>query len=451
MTERYDAIIIGSGPAGSQAAAELGRRNWKVAIIEEDGFGGTCPLRGCNPKKIMAAVTEFVTKNAQLQGAGLVSDTRIDWKELIQYKRKFIEPVPKAKEKSLRQQGVETIHGKASFVNDKTIRVAGRELMSEKILIATGAKPAKLPIDGLEHLATSDDFLELETLPKRLIFIGGGYISFEFAHIAARSGADVTILQRGDRVLEGFEHDFVDILVKESEKIGIRVECGQSAKRVEKVDGGYKVITETGDTEAEWEGDLVIAAAGRSPNIDELNLEDAKVKYDKSGIIVNPFMQSTTNPYVYSAGDVASTGAPQLTPIAGYDASVVIENWIRGNERKTVYQDIPSVVFTYPALGEVGMSVAEAKEKGSRVKINEYDLSNWFSYKIVNDQAARAKVIINRATGEILGAHIISGEADQLINMFALCIQLKIKAEDIRKVIYAFPSPGSDMQSLTAE
>lgn len=451
MATNYDAIIIGSGPAGSEAASILGRRNWKIAIIEEDGYGGTCPLRGCNPKKIMAAVTEFTTKNEQLEGSGLISDTKIDWKDLIAYKRKFIEPIPEGKEKSLQKDGVVTYHGTASFIDDRTLSVGGEELSSDKILIATGAKPFKLPIEGAEHLAYSDDFLELDSLPEKIIFIGGGYISFEFAHIAARSGADVTILQRGDSVLEGFDKELVDILLKESEKIGIHVECGQSAKKLEKTDAGYKVIAETDDGDKEWEADLVIAAAGRTPNTESLNLDNAKVKHDKTGIIVNPFMQSTTNPYVYAAGDVAATEAPQLTPIAGYDARVVIENWIRGNEKKTEYKHIPSIVFTYPRLGEVGMSVEEAKNRGTRVKITDYDMSEWFSYKIVNDKSARAKVIIDRGTGEILGAHIIGGEADQLINIFAICVQLKIKAEDLRKVIYAFPSPGSDMKKLAEE
>jgi len=451
MKERYDAIVIGAGPAGSQAAEILGKKNWKVAIIESFGYGGTCPLRGCNPKKVMAAVTEHIAKNEQLKGLGLVSDSRIDWSELQAFKRKFTEPIPEAKEASLKKAGVETLHGTASFIDENTVQVGERELTSDKILIATGAKPFELPIEGSEHLAYSDDFIELEALPKRIVFIGGGYISFEFAHIAARSGAEVTILQRGEHVLEGFNQRLVERLVKETEKIGVQIACNQSAKKVEKTDEGYRVVTESKIGDEFWDADLIVAATGRVPNIDELNLEKAKVKYDKGGIIVNPFMQSTTNPRVYSAGDVADTGAPQLTPIAGLDANIVIENWIHGNEKKASYDQIPSVVFTYPKLGEVGVSVEDAKKRGSRVKILDFDMSEWFNYKIENDQSAYGKVIIDKETDCILGAHIISGEADQIINMFALCIQLKIKAEDIQKVIYAFPSPGSDFSRLVGK
>lgn len=451
MKERYDAIVIGAGPAGSQAAEVLGKKNWKVAIIESFGYGGTCPLRGCNPKKVMAAVTEHIAKNEQLKGLGLVSESSIDWSELQAFKRRFTEPIPEAKEASLKEAGVETLHGTASFIDEKTVQIEGRQLTSDKILIATGAKPFELPIEGAEHLAYSDDFIELETLPKRIVFIGGGYISFEFAHIAARSGAEVTILQRGDHVLEGFNQRLVERLVKETEKIDIQVACNQSAKRVEKTDDGYRVITDGRTGEEFWDADLIIAATGRVPNIEELDLDQAKVKHDKGGIVVNPFMQSTTNPHVYAAGDVANTGAPQLTPIAGLDADIVIENWIHGNEQKASYDQIPSVVFTYPKLGEVGISVEDAKKLGSRVKILDFDMSKWFNYRIQNDESAYGKVIIEKSTDLILGAHIISGEADQIINMFTTCIQLKIKAEDIQKVIYAFPSPGSDFPRLTGK
>lgn len=447
MGEVFDAIIIGAGPAGNEVALDLAHKNWRIAIIEEDGFGGTCPLRGCIPKKVLATVTEMTAKTKRYQPAGLIAETRIDWGQLQQFRKSFVDVVPEQKEKQLIEAGVTTIHGHASFVGEKQVRANGRILQSDKILIATGARPMELPIKGKEHLIYSDDFLELEQLPERIVFIGGGYISFEFAHIAANSGSEVHILQRGECVLEGFDPDLVETLVEESENLGVHVHVNRSAEKVEKTDSGYMVTTEGPDGKETWSADLVVAAAGRAPNLDRMDLDEANIKFDKSGVLVNPFMQSVTNPYVYAAGDVTSTDAPQLTPVAHLEGRAVVHNWTHGNEQKPVYELVPSAVFTIPRLAAVGMSVEKAKEKELETNILDIDLGSWFTYKVQNNRNARAKIITDAKNGHVLGAHIVGDEADEMINLFAIACQLKLRIEDLKQLVLAFPTASSDFPS----
>lgn len=448
MNEVYDGIVIGSGPAGSTTAKKLAEKGWKIAVVEEDRFGGTCPLKGCVPKKILAAVAEMRTRISRYEEAGLIAESRIDWPKLQAFKRRFIEPVPFQKERDLQHSGITTYRGHAAFAGQQTVEVNGHILFAKRILIATGAKPLELPIEGREHIRYSDDFLDLPELPRRIMFIGGGYISFEFAHIAASCGSEVHILQRGPSVLEGFDEELVQRLVVESEKIGIQVHLQAAAKTVVQHEKGYTVRTDCNGVSQEFEADLVVAAAGRKPNLEGLALEKAHVKYDKQGIAVNPFMQSVSNPHVYAAGDVAGNGSPQLMPIAHLDADAVVYNWLNGNEQIPDYRPVPSVVFTTPKLASVGLSVNEAAEAGHSVDVLDLDISEWFTYRLGGEKNAKAKMILDRNEGHILGAHIVSDEADQLINLFGLCCQLKLNVKDLQQLAFAFPTPGSDLPAF---
>jgi len=225
MTKKFDLIVIGTGTAASTVAYKCRSAGWDIAVIDSRPFGGTCALRGCDPKKVLIGIAELIDWNNRMAGKGIVAeDIHIDWSSLMRFKKTFTEPVPKSREKAFTKAGIKMFHGKARFINKNTIKVNDDSLSGRHILIATGSEPAKLDMPGEEYLTTSDEFLELEKLPKHITFVGGGYISFEFAHIAILAGAQVNIIHKNRRPLEGFDPDLVDQLVQATNELGVNIQ-----------------------------------------------------------------------------------------------------------------------------------------------------------------------------------------------------------------------------------
>src|SRR6266478_7620052 len=238
MTKNFDLVVIGTGAAGGSAANGCRSAGWNVAIIDSRPFGGTCALRGCDPKKVLVGAAEVIERTRQMAGKGIAfEDTRIDWPALIRFKRTFTQPVPADREQQFSEAGIAVFHGRARFTDKTTVQLGDDRLIGRFVLIAAGARPATLGIDGEEHLTTSDKFLELDVLPPRILFVGGGYISLEFAHVAARSGAQVQILHRGARPLQQFDSDIVDRLVKATEELGVAVRLNTAVQSIEKGSG----------------------------------------------------------------------------------------------------------------------------------------------------------------------------------------------------------------------
>jgi glutathione reductase (NADPH) len=229
------------------------------------------------------------------------------------------------------------------------------------VVIATGQAPADLEIFGAEHLTTSDQFLELDELPRRILFIGGGYIAFEFAHVAARVGSQITVLHRGRRPLALFDPDLVDQLVERTRELGIDVHLGTEAIGIEKSSAQLTVRAVAAGKTGTFQTDMVVHAAGRVPEIKDLDLDAAGIEWEKRGVRVNEFLQSVSIPAVYAAGDAAATGGPPLAPVASYEGLIVAANLLKGNHQKPNYIGIPSVVFTVPPLAAVGLSERRGK------------------------------------------------------------------------------------------
>jgi len=242
----------------------------------------------------------------------------IDWKELIAFKRSFTDPVPKSREESFAKQGIDAFHGTARFTGQSIVDIGGQALTASHILIASGARPIPLCFPGAEHAITSDAFMELEHLPERIAFVGGGYIAAEFSHIAARAGAKVTVLQRSARMLPNFDSDLVDWLMEKFLEIGVDVRTRSTVTAIEQSGSEYRVHTETSQGEATTAADLVVHAAGRVPDFDELDLPAAGIAMDGGRIRLNEYLQSVSNPAVYAAGDAAVKGPP-LTPVSSHE------------------------------------------------------------------------------------------------------------------------------------
>lgn len=412
-------------------------------MIDKRPFGGTCALRGCDPKKVLVGAAAAVDAVHGLTGKGLRPEgLAIDWAELMAFKRTFTDPYPARREAGLLGAGIEVFHGAARFASPSSVVVGDAALeASRAIVIAAGARPADPSITGREHLRTSDQFLELAALPPSLAFVGGGYISFEFAHVAARAGAHVTILHRGERPLEGFDPDLVDRLVARTRTLGIDVRLGAEVCGIESIGSTFRVVVSTGTP---VDADLVFHGAGRVPDLDGLDLAAAGVRATGRGVEVNEFLQSTSNPKVYAAGDCADTKGPALTPVAGYEARIVAANLLEGQKTTADYTAIPSVAFTLPPLASVGLREGEARAQGLRFSAKLQDTAAWYSSRRLGEEASACKVLVEEETGRILGAHLLGPHADEVINLFTLAMRAGVTADAFKRVIWAYPTNGSD-------
>jgi glutathione reductase (NADPH) len=448
MTRRFDVIAIGTGSAASSVASRCREAGWQVAIVDSRPFGGTCALWGCDPKKVLVGAAEAVDWARRMKGKGIQAENlQIDWPELMSFKRSFTEPVPKRREEGFAKAGIAAFHGRARFTGSTTVQVEGETLEGRYVVIAAGQVPAHLEIPGTEYLTTSDQFLELNELPRRILFIGGGYIAFEFAHVAACSGSQVTVLHRGSRPLALFDPDLVDQLVERTRELGIDVHLGTEAIGIEKI-GGHLFVhaLASGETLA-FDTEMVVHAAGRVPEINDLNLNAAGIEWDKRGVLVNEFLQSVSNPAVYAAGDAASGGLP-LAPVASYEGQIVAANLLKGNHQRPNYVGIPSVVFTIPPLAAVGHGEREAQKQNLKFNVKKEITSTWYSSRRVAETYSGCKVLVEEGTDRILGAHILGSEAGEVINLFALAIRSGMRATDLKHMLFAYPTSGSNMSRM---
>jgi glutathione reductase (NADPH) len=449
MDRKFDLIVIGTGAAGSAAAYKCRKAGWGVAIIDSRPFGGTCALRGCDPKKVLVGAAELIDWNRRITGKGILNLTaEIDWRSLMHFKRSFTEPVPQNMENRYTKTGIVPYHGSTRFVDPRRVQVGEDQLIGRLVLIASGARPRTLGIPGEDNLTRSDQFLELEELPQQITFVGGGYISFEFAHIAARAGSQVRVFHRGSRVLEGFDPDLVEQLVLSTRELGIDVSVNAAVEAIERESDHLVVKVHTNEGERKFETDLVVHGAGRVPEIDDLDLDKAGVAREEKGVLVNEFLQSVSNPAVYAAGDAAASSGLPLTPVAGAEGHVAASNMLKGNHRKPNYAGIPTVVFTVPPLASVGLHEDTARKQGLKFKVKHEDTSGWYSSRRVNLKRSGFKVLIEEDTNRVLGAHLFGEHAEEVINVFGLAIRCGLKADELKTMIYAYPTSGSDVSYM---
>jgi glutathione reductase (NADPH) len=442
--DSYDLIVIGTGTAAQGAAGRVAHAGRSVAVVDHRPFGGTCMLRGCDPKKMLVSGAEAVDWARRMRGHGVMGDLRIDWKQLIAFKRSFTGPIPKNLEESFARQGIAAFHGMARFTAPDTIAVEGRTLHGRHILIASGARPAPLGFPGAEHVIESDAFMELEELPKRIVLIGGGYIAAEFSHIAARAGAKVMVLQRGARMLPRFDGELVGWLMEKFEEIGIDVRTGHTVTAVERAGNEYRVIAQTADGPVSVAADLVVHAAGRAPDIEALDLSAGRVEAKNGRLRLNDYLQSGSNPIVYAAGDAAAKGPP-LTPVSSHDATVAAANMLEGNHLHPDYRGVPSVAFSLPPIAAVGLCEDAAREQGAKLRVKAAKVPDWYTARRVAESVYGYKTLVDEGSGRIIGAHLVGPHADEVINLFGIAIRHGLTAGDLKSSIFAYPTGASDI------
>jgi glutathione reductase (NADPH) len=444
----FDVVVVGTGSSGRAAAVACAKAGKRVAIVDERPYGGTCELRGCDPKKVLVGAAELVDWAQRMRGSGITGDVAIDWAALMRFKRTFTDPVPQEREAEFTPLGIATYHGAARFADSTSIRIGAESLRARNIVLACGARPATLNLAGEELLITSTDFLDLDRMASRIVFIGGGYIAFEFAHVAVRAGAMPVILQRGPRVLTGFDPALVDDVVDVSKRLGIDVRANVEVQSIEKRDGGLYVHASEGASNLSLECELAVHAAGRVPDLDTLALEIGGVERGKKGVSVNEFMQSCTNPSVYAVGDCADGGGLPLTPTAGAEGELAARNILEGNRHTLDFSGLASIVYTIPALATTGLTQERARELGVRFRLHDADTTQWYSSRRIRTRRSRYRLLVDEGNGTIVGAHVLGPHAEELINIFSLAIRAKISAAALEAVFFAYPTASSDIETM---
>lgn len=445
----YDVVVIGTGTAGQTAAYELKANGLSVAVVEKSKTpGGTCALAGCQAKKWFYEAAEVAAKANHLTGKGIVTAPRFSWADLLREKKKFTNAVPGNTLSGFEKADIKVITGNARFLNDHRLSVDDHKISARFFVIASGARPMALPIDGFENVMNSDQFLELQSLPRRFVFIGGGFIAFEFAHFVARLGTgdsrETTILEAAPRPLGSFDADMVSLLVAASKAEGIHIHTGVNITAIEKDGNSFKVLTDDGTAYA---ADVVINGAGRQADIADLDLDRAGIDFSRRGISVNSSMQ-TTQPHIYAVGDCAAT--IQLARVADTEAMVAAQSIVgkQNSDNWPVmdYSAVPAVLFTYPQYGMVGATEEALKAEGIIYKTSFGKHLAWPTYRRIGMADAAYKIFAGE-DGALLGAHILSDNAAGIINTVRLAMLNQIPVDTLyrQSMMSPYPSRESDM------
>ncbi len=448
----FDVVVIGSGTAGQTAAYELRKNGLTVAVVEKSTTpGGTCALAGCQAKKWFYEAAEIAAKADHLKNKGIASAPQIDWSGLLNEKNKFTDAVPGLTLSGFKEAGINVFTGAARFLDDHRLNVDGRKISARFFVIATGARPMVLPIDGIENSITSDQFLELPTLPPRFVFIGGGFIAFEFAHFVNRLGTgdsrETVILEAAPQPLGFFDAEMVTLLVAASKAEGINIYTGVKITAVKRQGKAFKVLTDDGIA---YDADIVVNGAGRQADIEDLGLDRAGIDFSRRGITVNTKMQ-TTQPHIYAVGDCAAT--IQLARVADAEAMVAAESIVgkqnSGSWAAMDYSAVPSVLFTYPQYGMVGATEKALKAEGVSYRKSFGQHLTWPTYRRIGMTNAAYKILAGE-DGTLLGAHILSDNATGIINTVRLAMLNQITVETLyrQSMVSPYPSRESDLSYM---
>ncbi len=443
----YDVFVIGIGVAGQTAAEICAKKGLKVAMADNREFGGTCSLRGCDPKKIFYQFTELMHKSSLLHHHGVSKLPKIKWKDVQKFKSSFTDPIPKNTENKLSDLGIDYYRQSPVFQSENQILVEGKLVSADSFVIATGQIPMQLNIEGKELLEISDDILNLKKIPKSATFIGSGYIGIEFASMLVTMGCKVTIIEQGPKALTNFESFLVEKLVAHLENMGITFIFNAEVTSVKKLKKNLQVIYKLKNKSKTAKSRKVYNTAGRIPSIEMLELDKASIKSDITGVLVNDYLQSISNPNVYACGDVSSKSLP-LTPLSGLQGYIVGKNIIKKESKKFDVPCIPSTVFSSPNLSSVGYTEEEAQKRYKTLKIYQGDASDWYNAKKENNPIYAYKIIVNERTDIILGAHLLSTQANETINVFTTAIYNKMTVKDFKRLILTYPSYSNDLKSM---
>lgn len=440
MADHYDTIIIGGGPGGLATAYALNATQ-RVLVVENNLWGGTCPNFGCDPKKMLYGVVEAKRQTQRYQASGVSGQVSVDWPAMMSFKHSYTDGVPGGTAAGLKQSGIDHLDGTASFVDAHTLDIAGQQVSADHIVIATGATPTIPDIEGREHFKTSTDFLDLPTLPHKIGFVGAGYVAIELANIAAEAGAEVHVFQHNQRILRGFPEAYTKQVQQQLTNKGVQFHMDTNVTALTASAAGVTVATDTAEPQ---QLDIIIAAAGRRPNVDHLALENAGIRTTAKGIVVDDHLQTTATD-VYAIGDVIAKTTPKLTPVSGLEGRYVASVIDQQSTTPIAYPAIPHTVFAGPELAEVGVTLEQAEADEAHYVVRDQLVGNWYTYHRIKDDTARVTTIQDKTSGQLVGAVVLAVNAEELINHFTEMITKHQSADDASDWVPVYPSVASDL------
>lgn len=440
----FDLFVIGAGSGGVRASRMAAAAGKRVAVAEERHLGGTCVNIGCVPKKLMVYASHFREEFEQAAGFGwTVGDSDFDWSTLITNKNAEIARLNGIYENLLTKAGVEIVEGRATLVDSHTVSVQGRRITAECILVATGGLPSRSDEPGQELGLVSDDIFFLDKQPERILVVGGGYIAVEFAGIFAGLGSKTTQVYRGPLFLRGFDEDLREFLAREMPKKGVDLRFNLNVSRIEETEGGRLVHFSDGSRE---EFDQVLYAIGREPNTDGLGLEEAGVALTARGAVkVDPYFRSNVAS-IFAIGDV--TDRLQLTPVAIAEAMAIVRSLCEGQSTELNYEDIPSAVFSQPPLATVGLTEAQAREQHREIDVYRTEFRPMKHTLSGSDERTIMKLVVDRLTQKVVGAHMGGMDAAEIIQGVAIAIKAGATKRDFDATVGIHPTAAEEFVTM---
>jgi glutathione reductase (NADPH) len=440
----FDLYVIGGGSGGVRAARMAANMGARVAIAEEYRYGGTCVIRGCVPKKLFSYAAHFHEDFGDAAGFGwTVGDSRFDWATLIANKDAEIERLEGIYERLLGDAGVTIHRGHARLLDAHRVEVGDQVFSAETVLIATGGHPVFPPGHGWEFGISSNEAFHLEQLPRRAAVYGGGYIAVEFAGIFNGLGVEVTQIYRGPQILRGFDDDVRDTLAGELVKKGIDLRVETLIDRIEKRGEGLVLHLSDGST---LETDLVMAATGRRPNTENLGLAAAGVETDDKGAIKVDAYSRTSQPNIYAVGDV--TDRVPLTPVAIQEAMAFVDTVYRGNPRGMDHTNIPTAVFSHPPVSTVGLTEREARDRLGAVDVYRSTFRPLKHTLSGRDEKTMMKLIVERASQRVVGAHMVGLDAPEIIQGVAVAIKAGATKQSFDSTVGIHPTAAEEFVTM---
>ncbi|HVR91650.1 MAG TPA: glutathione-disulfide reductase [Novosphingobium sp.] len=439
----YDLFVIGAGSGGVRASRIAASYGARVAVAEEHRIGGTCVIRGCVPKKLLVYGSHFAEELQDAAHYGwTVGDMTFDWATLRDTVLRDVDRLEAAYTATLDNNKVEHFHERAAVTGPHSVKLAsGREITAKTILVAVGAWPVLPAIEGVEHCITSNEVFHLPALPGRVVIQGAGYIAMEFAGIFNALGCHVTVVNRSDVILRGYDETLRDRLLQITMARGIEYKFHCPIDRVEKVQHG-SLLVHAGKHDP-IPADVVLVATGRKPNTADLGLENAGVELGEKGEIKVDEFSQTSCPSIYAVGDV--TDRVQLTPIAIREGQAFADTVFGGTPRAMSYEHIPSAVFSQPPLASVGLTEGQARNKYGNIKVYSSDFRPMKNVFAERHERGLYKMIVDAGSDKILGLHMIGPEAPEILQAAAIAVRAGLTKADFDATVALHPSMAEEL------
>ena len=445
MSFDYDLFVIGGGSGGVRAArVAAGEHGVKVGLAEEDRYGGTCVIRGCVPKKLMVFASEYKEMFDEARVYGWDVDVHgYDWPRMRTRLHAELDRLEGIYRNLLKNSGVTSYDARATIADPHTVQLStGETITAKHILVATGGRPFSPEFPGVEHTITSNEIFGLDEIPKRMLIVGGGYIACEFAGILKGMGADVCQYYRGAQVLRGFDDEARGLVAEGMREKGIDIHTGTNLLEVKKTDEGLWTKATDG---SEKIFDQILMATGRVPNTDGLGLEEAGVKLGRRGEVVVDEYSATGVPSIYAIGD--ATNRVNLTPVAIREGMAFVQTVFAGNPTPVDHELIPSAVFTQPEMGTVGMSEEDARDQ-EEIEVYATSFRPMQTAFVEKPDRVLMKLIVSKATRKVLGCHIVSPGAGEMIQMAGIAIKMGATKEDFDRTVAVHPTVSEELVTM---